>query len=150
MWKSGIAALIALGALSPALAAKPDTFERGMNTMWEALWHQSGTATRVVRWEQDLKVRVFGTNVAGHKQHTLQALRDAATESGLKVIDVSDQPDGETQANVSIEIVPDTQLSAAQPCETRLPSPPRPPSTASPRRCATATPAAAPTTRPCT
>ena len=120
MWKSGIAALVALGALSPALAAKPDSFERGMNTMWEALWHQSGTATRVVRWEQDLKVRVYGTNVARHQQHALQALRDAAAEAGLKVIDVSAQPDAETQANVSIEIVPDTQLSAAQPCETRL------------------------------
>ena len=120
MWKSAIAALMALGALSPALAARPDSFEQGMNTMWEALWHQSGTATRVVRWDEDLKVRVFGANAASRKEHTLKALREVAAEGGLKVIDVSDEPDAAQQANVSIEIVPDTQLSAAQPCETRL------------------------------
>jgi hypothetical protein len=121
MWKSGIAALVAAAAaFSTPGFAQPDTFEQGMNTLWEVLWHQSGTATRVVRWEQDIQVRVSGVNLPAHKAHVLKALGDVAAEAGVKVIDVSDQPDAATVANVTIEITPDDQLSAQQPCETRL------------------------------
>jgi hypothetical protein len=84
------------------------------------LWHQSGTPTRLVRWEQDIKVRIYGVNLAQHKQHTLDALRDVAAEAGVKVIDVSGRPDAAQLANVSIEIVPDTMLEDNQPCVTFL------------------------------
>src|SRR3954470_23059658 len=103
MWKSGVTALLAAAVISPALG-QSDEFEAGMNTMWEVLWHQSGTPTRLVRWEQDIKVRIFGINLNAHKQHTLQALRDAAAEAGVRVIDVSERPDAAQVANVSIEI----------------------------------------------
>jgi hypothetical protein len=119
MFKPGVVALFAAAALSPCLA-QADTFQHDMDTLWEVLWHQSGTATRLVRWEQDIKVRVYGVNVAAHKPLSLQALRDVAKEAGVKMIDVSDQPDAAQQANVSIEIVPNSQLSENQPCETRL------------------------------
>jgi hypothetical protein len=119
MWKFGVAALLAAGTISPCLA-QTDAFEQGMNTMWEVLWHQSGTPTRLVRWEEDIKVRIFGANMAVHKQHTLKALRDVAAEAGVKVVDVSDRADAEQQANVSIEITPDDALSDNQPCETQL------------------------------
>ena len=119
MFKSGTAALLALAAVFPSIS-RADAFDRGMDTLWEVLWHQSGTATRVVRWDQDLKVRVYGADAAGHRAHALQALRDVAAEAGLKVIDVSDAADAALQANVSVEIVPDDQLSEKQPCETRL------------------------------
>ena len=119
MWKSGVIALMAAAAFSPSFAQN-DEFEKGMNTMWEVLWHQSGTPTRLVRWEQDIKVRVFGVDTFKHRQSTVQALRNAADVAGVKVIDVSDRPDAAQQANVSIEITPDTALSDNQPCETRL------------------------------
>jgi hypothetical protein len=119
MWKSGVVALLAAAVLSPGLA-QSDEFEQGMNTMWEVLWHQSGTPTRLVRWEQDIKVRIYGVNLNAHKQHTLQALRDAANEAGVKVIDVSDRPDAAQLANVSIEITPDNMLEDNQPCVTYL------------------------------
>ena len=119
MWKSGVIALMAAAVFNPSFA-QTDEFEKGMNTMWEVLWHQSGTPTRLVRWEQDIKVRVFGVDAARHRQSTLQALRNAADVARVKVIDVSDQPDAAQQANVSIEITPDTALSDNQPCETRL------------------------------
>jgi hypothetical protein len=119
MWKPAAAALMACASLLPGFA-RADAFDQGMNTMWEALWHQSGTATRLVRWEQDIKVRMYGYNVDAHRQHALQALRAAAGEAHVKVTDVSDRPDAVQQANVSIEIVPDSQLSDNQPCETRL------------------------------
>jgi hypothetical protein len=91
-----------------------------MNTMWEVLWHQLGTPTRLVRWEQDLKVRVHGVNAAAHKRHTLKALRETAAAAGLKVVDVTDLPDAARQANVNIEITPDDALADREPCATRL------------------------------
>ncbi|HEX2547206.1 MAG TPA: hypothetical protein VHL79_20150 [Ramlibacter sp.] len=100
--------------------AQVDEFDQGMGTMWEVLWHQSGTPTRLVRWEQEMKVRVFGVNLATHKQHTLQALRDVAFEAGIKIVDVSDRPDAAQVANVSVEIVPDSMLEENQPCVTYL------------------------------
>ena len=84
MWKSGVLALLAAAVFSPCMA-HADEFDQGMNTMWEVLWHQSGTPTRLVRWEQDIKVRVYGANVAAHKQHALTALRAAAAEAGVKL-----------------------------------------------------------------
>jgi hypothetical protein len=90
MWKSGVGPVWRLWMMSPCLA-QADEFEQGMSTMWEVLWHQSGTPTRLVRWEQDIKVRIYGVNVNAHRQHTLQALRDAGIEAGVQVIDVSDR-----------------------------------------------------------
>jgi hypothetical protein len=119
MLKSLVTALAAAAAFTPCLAER-DEFEQGMDTMWEVLWHQSGTPTRLVRWDQDIKVRINGVNLAAHKPYTLKALREVAGEAGLKVVDVSDQPDAAQQANLSIEIVPDTALQDSQPCETRL------------------------------
>src|SRR5690349_23682562 len=105
MWKSGVVALLAAVVLNPCIA-QTDEFDQGMNTMWEVLWHQSGTPTRLVRWEQDIKVRVYGVNLGVHKQYTLQALKDVGAEAGIRVIDVSDRPDAAQVANVSVEIVP--------------------------------------------
>ncbi|MBC5784414.1 SEL1-like repeat protein [Ramlibacter sp. USB13] len=112
-------ALLAAAVISPVLA-QSDEFDQGMNTMWEVLWHQSGTPTRLVRWEQDIKVRIYGVNLGVHKQVTLQALKDVGTEAGIRVIDVSDRPDAAQVANVSVEIVPDNMLEENQPCVTFL------------------------------
>ena len=119
MWKSGVTALLAAAVFSPAFA-QADEFEQGMGTMWEVLWHQSGTPTRLVRWEQDMKVRVYGVHLSQHKQHTLQALRAVAAEAGIRLVDVSDRTDAAQVANVSIEITPDNMLEDNQPCVTYL------------------------------
>jgi hypothetical protein len=119
MWKSGVTALLAAAVMSPAFA-QADEFEQGLGTMWEVLWHQSGTPTRLVRWEQDIRVRVHGVNLATHKANTLQAIRDVAAEAGVKVTDVSDRPDAASVANLSIEITPDNMLEHNQPCVTFL------------------------------
>lgn len=122
MWKPLAAAFITAAALASGLARadRPDEFTQGMETMWEAMWHQSGIPTRLVRWEGDIRVRVTGVNVAAHRQPTLEALRTVGAEAGVRVIDVSDAPDAARHANLSIEITPDTELSETQPCETRL------------------------------
>jgi hypothetical protein len=121
MWKSAMAALAAAAMFGPCLAqTQSSEFDEGMQTLWEVLWHQSGTPTRLVRWEQDIKVRIFGVHLAAHKAWALQALRDVANEAGVKVIDVSGQPDAAQVANVSIEITPNNMLEDAQPCVTYL------------------------------
>ena len=108
-----------LAAVMWPCAALADEFDDGLSTLWEVLWHQSGTPTRVVRWENDIRVRIFGVDVAAHREHTLQALRAVTREAGVKLIDVTGQPDEQT-ANLSVEIVPDNQLEDNQPCVTYL------------------------------
>jgi len=119
MWKSVVTAFLAAAVISPVYA-QADEFEQGLGTMWEVLWHQSGTPTRLVRWEQEIRVRIFGVNLATHKQHTLRALADVAGEAGIRVVDVSDRPDAAQIANVSVEITPDHMLEENQPCVTYL------------------------------
>ena len=101
-------------------AVRANDIDRGLATLWEVLWHQSGTPTRVVRWEDDIKVRVFGVNVAAHKQTTMAALQAVTAEAGLKLIDVSDSPQAEELSNLDVEILADHKLEDNQPCATYL------------------------------
>src|SRR5205085_6012130 len=110
--------LLLLAALLPC-AAMADEFDQGLATLWEVLWHQSGTPTRIVRWENDIRVRFTGVNVNAHRDHTMQALRTVAGEAGVKLIDVSGTPE-EQSANLSVEITPDNLLEENQPCVTYL------------------------------
>lgn len=95
-------------------------FGQDLATLWEVLWHQSGTPTRVVRWENEMRVRVHGVQASAHRDYTIQALRDVTTEAGIKLVDVSDQPNAEQVANVSVEITADHRLEDNQPCVTFL------------------------------
>ena len=97
-----------------------DEFDQGLATLWEVLWHQSGTPTRVVRWENDIRVRIHGVNAAAHREHTLQALRTVTAEARIKLIDVSAEPNAEQLANLNVEITPDNALEDNQPCVTYL------------------------------
>jgi len=109
-----------LAAVSWPSAAAAEEFNQGVATLWEVLWHQSGTPTRIVRWESDIRVRVHGVNLAEHKEHALAAMRAVAAEAGIKFTDVSDQPDAQRVANLTVEITPDHQLEDNQPCVTFL------------------------------
>jgi hypothetical protein len=109
-----------LAAMAWPCAALADEFDQGIATLWEVLWHQSGTPTRIVRWEGDIRVRIHGVNLAAHRENTLAALRAVTAEAGVKLIDVSDQPDAQRVANLNVEITPDNQLEDNQPCVTFL------------------------------
>jgi hypothetical protein len=101
-------------------AALADEFDQGLATLWEVLWHQSGTPTRVVRWESDIRVKIGGLNAAAHREHTLHALRTVTAEAGVKLIDVTGLPEAEQAPNLTVDIVGDTQLEDNQPCVTFL------------------------------
>jgi hypothetical protein len=107
-----------LACLLPC-AALADEFDSGLQTLWESLWHQSGTPTRIVRWENDIRVKFTGVNLTAHREHMMQALRTVAAEANVKLADVTGQPDEQT-ANLSVEILSDTQLEDNQPCVTFL------------------------------
>lgn len=100
--------------------ALADGLEQGLATLWEVLWHQSGTPTRIVRWEDDIRVRIQGVNVETHRDHTLEALRGVTAEAGIKLIDVSGLPEAEQAANLTVEITADNKLEDNQPCVTYL------------------------------
>ncbi|HEY8710943.1 MAG TPA: hypothetical protein VIM34_23440 [Burkholderiaceae bacterium] len=101
-------------------AVRADDVEHGLSTLWEVMWHQSGTPTRVVRWEDDIRVRIHGVNAAAYRDYTLAALRAVTAEAGLKLTDVSDAPNAQQLANLNVEIVADNKLEDNQPCATYL------------------------------
>jgi len=111
-------ALAAAGLLAPAAARADEDFENGLATMWEVLWHQSGTPTRVVRWENDIRMRLTGVDTERHRPAVQTAMQAVAQEAGVQLIDVTDQPS--QSANLTVEITPDTLLEDVQPCVTVL------------------------------
>ena len=112
-------ALCVAAFLAPC-AAVADELEQGLATLWEVLWHQSGTPTRVVRWESDIRVRITGIELDVHRDNTLRALQDVAAAAGVKLSDVSEHPDALGLANLHVEITPNTALEDNQPCATYL------------------------------
>ncbi len=112
--------LLCLAGTGFSNAVHASEVDQGLATLWEVLWHQSGTPTRVVRWEDDIKVRIHGVNAGAHKQYTLAALKAVTAEAGIKLIDVSDAPDAQEQSNLNVEIISDKGLEDNQPCATFL------------------------------
>lgn len=112
--------LLWLAATCSAGAVRADEVEHGLSTLWEVLWHQSGTPTRVVRWEDEIRVRIHGVNSAAHREYTLSALRAVTAEAGLTLIDVTDTADSELRPNLNVEIIADNKLDDNQPCATYL------------------------------
>jgi len=110
--------LLLAAVLAPGAALASDEAEQSLATLWEVLWHQSGTPTRIVRWEGEIRMRLSGVDLAQHRDHVTRAMRTVSQEAGVRLVDVTDQP-GES-ANLTVEIVPDTALEDNQPCVTFL------------------------------
>ncbi|MGZ5182729.1 MAG: hypothetical protein ACXWC6_13930 [Ramlibacter sp.] len=106
--------------LAPCAALAADDTEQGLATLWEALWHQSGTPTRIVRWDTEIRMRMTGVDLQKHRDYILQALHTVTDEAGVKLVDVTDQPNADQVANFKLEVVPDTALEDNQPCVTYL------------------------------
>ena len=113
--------LLAAACLLPfqVSAQSTDEFNQGLQTLWEVLWHQSGTPTRIVKWEGDLRVRFTGANVQAHRAHMMEALDTVTSEAHLNIRDVTGTPEEQT-ANVTVEVLPDSALEDNQPCVTFL------------------------------
>jgi hypothetical protein len=104
--------------LAPCAALAADETEQGLATLWESLWHQSGTPTRIVRWDGEIRMRMTGTDLPKHRDYIMTALRTVTDEAGVKLVDVTDQPNAD--ANFRLEVVADNALEDNQPCVTYL------------------------------
>ena len=91
-----------------------------MATLWESLWHQRGTPTRLVRWENEIRMKLSGVDLPQHRDYIVRAIRTVTDEAGVRLVDVSDQPNADQLANFRLEVVPDTALEDNQPCVTYL------------------------------
>ncbi len=111
---------LSLAAILAPCTAIADEAEQGLATLWEVLWHQSGTPTRVVRWENEIRMRMSGVNLSAHRDHTLKAVQAVTQEAGVRLVDVTDHPDAAQVANLSVEITSDNALEDNQPCVTFL------------------------------
>jgi hypothetical protein len=112
------ALLLAAALMAPGMTRADEALDHGLSTMWEALWHQSGTPTRLVRWEGDIYMRLAGIDVATHRETVLQAMTAVTQQAGIRLFDVTDRPD--VPANLSIDITANTALEDNQPCVTVL------------------------------
>ena len=124
-----VAALFAAdlaNAATPHAADHAQTDEAGLATLWEALWHQSGTPTRLVRWEQPVRWRLSGRNLPEHREMVLRALEAVSQETGIPFTEANagagdpDRADAPAAPNLRIEIVANTALENRQPCVTTL------------------------------
>lgn len=106
--------------LAPCAALAADETEAGLATLWEALWHQSGTPTRIVRWEGEIRFQLTGVDLPQHRDYILKALRTVTDEAGVKLVDVTDRPNADTLSNLKVEVVSDNALEDNQPCVTYL------------------------------
>lgn len=107
----------AAAAAAPREAADP-AGEAELQTLWEALWHQSGTPTRLLRWEEPLRVRLEGARNAAQREIILRSLHAVTAQAGLALHDVSEQP--RRRANVVVQVLPDTALEDREPCVTQV------------------------------
>lgn len=107
----GLALTLACGS------AQADRLEDDFNTAWEAMWDQRGTPQRISRWDGPVvHYRVSGTDASEHHARIDAALRDAATISGVAMIDVTRQSDAPAQ--LEAVIVGDNELANNEPCVT--------------------------------
>jgi TPR repeat protein len=102
----------ALGLSSPTRA---DTFDDQLQTAWEAMWDERGYPRIVLRWEQRVIYRIYGTEKHRNTEHVVQALEDAAAAARLSLVDVSQDSDAETKAQLHIEIASPQEMSSSLP-----------------------------------
>lgn len=93
-----------------ALPARADALQDQFATVWESLWYQGGSPTRVVRWAGDIHVRIQGLNVPTHRKRILDALRAVSAETGLRVVDVTDGGPAAPEPELEVALVHDLDL----------------------------------------
>jgi hypothetical protein len=98
-WAGLVVALLVSGA-------RADTLDDSLNTVWESLWDQTGTARQTMRWKSPVTYRIHGADWARHAQHLRNALAASSEAAGIVLADVSDQPEA-TSASLDIEVVSD-------------------------------------------
>lgn len=101
--------------------AHADKLDDDLQTVWESLWDQRGTPRQILRWEHQVRYRIFGVDAARHREHLIRALEAAGQATRLRMVNVSDDPDAEKTATLDVEVADDndSELQDNQPCFSR-------------------------------
>lgn len=87
--------------------AHADKLDDDLQTVWESLWDERGTPWQLMRWEHQVRYRIFGADAPRHREHIIRALEAAGQATRLRMINVSDDADGEKTAALQIEVADD-------------------------------------------
>ena len=102
------------------LPVRADALQDRFDTVWESLWYQGGSPTQVVRWGEEIRVRIRGRNQSTHRGRVMNALGKVTTLAGVRLVDVSDAQDADKRANLDVQIVDDLNLPDNQACFVRV------------------------------
>lgn len=102
-------------SLAAGTVAAGGRIEHSLDTVWEALWHQSGQPTQVAKWAGPIRVHIKGMEALRYRDNVMAALREVTGIAGIQLID---EPD-DLAANLHVEIVGQDALRDSEPCYTR-------------------------------
>jgi hypothetical protein len=102
--------------------AHADKLDDDLQTVWESLWDERGTPRQLIRWEHQVRYRIFGADAPRHREHIIRALEGAGQAARLRMVNVSDEADAEKTATLDVEVASDNSpdLQDNQPCMTTL------------------------------
>lgn len=101
-------------------SVRADALGDRFSMVWESLWFQGGSPTSVVRWPGEIRVHVRGMNQSFHRERIVKSLQLVAAAAGRTVVDVTDQSDAATVANLDAEIVANNALQDNFACFVRF------------------------------
>ncbi len=101
--------------------AHADKLDEDLQTVWESLWDERGTPRQLMRWEHQVRYRIFGADAPRHREHIIRALEAAGQATRLRMINVSDDADAEKTASLDVEVADDNapDLQGDQACAIR-------------------------------
>jgi hypothetical protein len=103
--KLSIVLLVTLLSFSWTKKIHAAELEDGLQTLWEVLWHPSGSPEILHRWGKQVRYRYFGVNLDFHRKHLDAILKQTSEITGVVFENVSDKPEAEKNAQLHIEIV---------------------------------------------
>ena len=114
------AMLIAVLLATSSTTAHADKLGDNLQTVWESLWDQRGSARLISRWEQTVTFSVTGHDAASHRALIVEAVQAAADASGVAISELAMSADSSQTAVLQFEIYKDADLPDSQPCATYL------------------------------
>jgi len=101
-----------------------DALEERFETMWEALWTQTGVPVTLRRWPGEIRVRFTGAEANAYRDEAWRALSVATQAAGIDLRDVSAAESAADLANLEFQLLPEDNLPPADHmiCKSRLQS----------------------------
>ncbi len=113
------ALLVALLLAASPTVAHADKLDDNLQTVWESLWDQRGSAGLISRWEQTVTFSITGHDADSHRPLILKAMQAAADASAVAISEVTVPVGNSSTAVLQFEIYKKhADLPDTQPCVT--------------------------------